>query len=308
MTSRPNSLRPARPSQRGAALVIAMLLTALGAAVAVQMIVPLSGWLEREYRARDTQASYTLADAAASWAMTVLAADARLGPVDHYGELWATALPPTPVEGGTIEGRITDLQASFNLNNVAPQGVKSAANIALARTLFSQSGLDSKLVDALVDAVDRDETTNDGQSERQRYGRALRNAPLQSFNDLLDVPGFDERAVRALAATTIVLPEATPINANTAPRALIAAAFPAATSDAIDKAIARRTQQPFSSGGDIATVIGQPNADGVFSGNTQYFAVESLIRFERVAHRVQLHIFRPTSARPVLISRIISNA
>ena len=62
---------------RGAALVIAMLLTALGAAVAVQMIVPLSGWLEREYRARDTQASYTLADAAAAWALTVLAADAR---------------------------------------------------------------------------------------------------------------------------------------------------------------------------------------------------------------------------------------
>ena len=297
-----------RTRQSGAALVIAMLLTALGAAVAVQMIVPLSGWLEREHRARDTQASYTLADAAASWAMTVLAADARLGPTDHHGELWATALPATPVEGGTIEGRITDLQANFNLNNVAPRGMKSAANIALARTLFSQSGIDPKLVDALVDTIDRDEITDDGQSERQRYGRALRNAPLLSMSDLLDVPGFNENIMRTLAAKTVVLTEATPINANTAPRELIAAAFPSAPNDAIDKALARRVQQPFSSGSEVATFIGQPNADGVFSANTQYFSVVALIRFERVAHRVQLQVFRPLNARPAVISRIISNA
>ncbi len=295
-------------TQTGAALVIAMLLTALGATVAVQMIVPLSGWLEREYRARDTQASYTLADAAAAWAITVLAADARVGPLDHYGELWATALPATPVEGGTIEGRITDLQASFNLNSVAPRGVKSAANVNLARTLFAQAGVDSKLVDVLVDAIDRDDITEDGQNERQRYGRTLRNAPLQRMSDLLDIPGFTETVMRALAEKSVVLPEATPINANTASRNLIAAAFPAATSDAVDKAIARRTLQPFSSGADIATVLVQASADGVFSGNTQYFAVEALIRFERVAHRVQLQIFRPTNARPIVISRIISNA
>ena len=199
---------------RGAALVIAMLLTALGAAVAVQMIVPLSGWMEREYRARDTQASYTLADAASSWALTVLAADLRLGPIDHYGELWATPLPPTPVEGGAIEGRITDLQSRFNLNNLAPRGVKSAVNVALAKALFTQAGVPTRLVDTLADAIDKDELTDDGQSEQQRYGRSLRNAPLVRIADLLDVPGFTDGMVRNLATTVIVLPEASPINAN----------------------------------------------------------------------------------------------
>lgn len=292
----------------GAALVVAMLLTALGAAVAVQMIVPLSGWLEREYRARDTQASYTLADAAASWALTVLAADARLGPVDHYGELWATPLPATPVEGGSIEGRITDLQAGFNLNNVAPRGVRSAPNIALARLLFTQAGVPSGLVDALADSIDRDEVTEDGQSERQRYGRNLRNAPLRRFADLLEVPGFTEAHARALMAVTTVLPEATPINANTASPTLIAAAFPGAARDAVDRAIARRNQQPFAGAGDLAAAIGQPLPEGVFSAGTQYFAVEAVIRFERAAHRVQLQIARPPNARPTVISRLISNA
>ena len=291
----------------GAALVIAMLLTALGAAVAVQMIVPLSGWMEREYRARDTQASYTLADAATSWAITVLAADLRLGPIDHYGELWATPLPPTPVEGGTIEGRITDLQSRFNLNNLAPRGVKSPANITLAKALFTQAGVPINLVETVADAIDRDELTDDGQSERQRYGRALRNAPLARFSDLLDVPGFTDAFVRNLAAAMIVLPEASPINANTASRALVAAAFPAASTDTIDKALLRRAQQPFSAAADLATLLGQPSQDGVFSASSQYFAVEAVIRFERAAHRVQLQIARPPAARPVAISRLISN-
>ncbi len=292
----------------GAALVVAMLLTALGAAVATQMIVPLSGWLEREYRARDTQASYTLADAAASWALTVLAADLRLGPIDHYGELWATPLPATPVEGGTIQGQITDLQTRFNLNNLAPRGVKSPPNVALAKALFTQAGVPPALADTLADAIDRDEITDDRQSERQRYGQNLRNAPLTRLSQLLEVPGFNEGHVRALSAIVIVLPEASPINANTAPRALIALAYPAAPADVLDKAIARRTQQPFASGNDLAVALGQPMLDGVFSANTQYFAVEAVIRFERVAHRLQLQILRPPNARATIISRIISNA
>lgn len=301
-------MKTSRHQSRGAALVIAMLLTALGAAVAVQMIVPLSGWMEREYRARDTQASYTLADAASSWAITVLAADLRLGPIDHYGEIWATPLPPTPVEGGTIEGRITDLQSHFNLNNLAPRGVKSPANVTLAKALFTQVGVPVNLVDTLADAIDRDELTDDGQSERQRYGRVLRNAPLVRLADLLDVPGFTDAFVRNLAAVMFVLPEASPINANTASRALLAAAFPAANADTIDKALLRRAQQPFSTGGDLATLLGQPTLEGVFSANSQYFAVEAVIRFDRAAHRVQLQIARPPAARPVVISRLISNA
>lgn len=296
------------PNNRGAALVVAMLLTALGAAIATQMIVPLSGWLDREYRARDTQASYTLADAAASWAITVLAADARFGPLDHYGELWATPLTPTPVEGGTIEGRITDLQAQFNLNNLAPRGVKSAANIALAKALFATVGVTPALVDTLADAIDKDDVADDGQSERQRYGQALRNSPLRDIADLLDVPGFTDAAARALSEVVVVLPEPSPVNANTASIALIAAAFPRATPADLEKAMLRRAQQPFSSANDLATVLAQPPLDGVFSTSTQYFAVNAVIRFERVAHRVQLQIARLPNARPVLITRLISNA
>ena len=106
----------------------------------------------------------------------------------------------------------------------------------------------------------------------------------------------------------VVLPEASTVNANTASRALIATAFPGASTEVLDRAIARRAQQPFASGDDLAAALGQPALAGVFSANTQYFAVEAVIRFERVAHRLQLQIARPANARPAIISRIISNA
>ena len=114
--------------------------------------------------------------------------------------------------------------------------------------------------------------------------------------------------VRSLASTMVVLPEASPVNANTASRSLIAAAFPAASADAIDKALLRRSQQPFANGNEVAGLLGQATLDGVFSANSQYFAVEAVIRFERAAHRVQLQIARPLTARPRVISRLISNA
>ncbi|MCZ2135016.1 MAG: type II secretion system minor pseudopilin GspK [Burkholderiales bacterium] len=292
----------------GAALVVAMLLTALGAAVAAQMLSPLAGWLAREQRARDTQASYTLADAATAWAQTVLAADARLGPVDHLGELWATPLPPTPVEGGTLEGRINDLQANFNLNSIAPQGIANAANMAVARALFAEAGVPMQLVDTLADAIDRDDVTIDGQSERQRYGRALRNAPLRDYADLIEVPGFTASHVQALAALTVILPEATPINLNTASPRLLALALPNMPRDVFERLLARRTQRPFTDVSEVAPLIGKPLPEGVFGVGSRYFGVEAVIRFAHVAHRLQLRIARPPQGRTSVISRLITNA
>jgi general secretion pathway protein K len=295
-------------AQRGAALIIAMLLTALGAAVAAQLIQPLAGWLQREYTSRDVQAAYTLADAATSWSLTVLSGDARLSSIDHYGELWATRLPPTQVEGGTVEGQIIDLQSRFNLNNLAPRGQKNAANIALAKTLFSAAKIPVNLVDTLADAIDRDDVTDSGQSERQQYGVNFLNTPLNRFSDLQNIPGFTTAHVEALSRITDVLPEATPINANTADNALILLAFPQATSEAIAKLAAARRERPFNSVADLSTAIGIAVPDGVFSVSTNYFAMSATVRFEHASHRLQLRIVRSVGVPPKIISRVITNA
>ncbi len=298
----------ARSRAQGAALIIALLLTALGAAVAAQLIQPLAGWLAREYTSRDTQASYTLADAAATWSLTVLTGDARVSTIDHYGELWAIALPPTQVEGGTIEGRITDLQTRFNLNSLAPNGVRSEANVAVARSLFARAGVPASLVDRLTEALDKDEVTATGQSESQVYGAVLRNAKIDTLADLLDIGGFSHSKLDALAPWVTVLPEASTININTASYDLLAAALPDVNEQQWAKAISARQSKPFSSVNDLATLLGTAVPASVFSVDTQHFEMNASITFSLTKHKVTIRTQRKKGETPKVFYRSVQNA
>ncbi len=297
-----------KKSDRGAALIIALLLTALGAAVAAQLIQPLAGWLAREYAARDTQASYTLADAAATWSLTVLAGDARTSNIDHYGELWAIALPPTQVEGGTIEGRITDLQAKFNLNSVALNGVRSEANIVVATAIFARARVPLELAQRLADAVDQDNLTVTGQSESQAYGASLQNAKLNTLADLLNVGGFTSAHIEALAPWVTVLPDASTINVNTASAEMLAAALPSIETPQWSKALALRQTKPFASVAELSTALGTQISESAFSVSAQFFEMNSLILFDNVRHKITIRAQRKQGTAPIIYHRSVQNA
>jgi general secretion pathway protein K len=298
-----------RSPMQGAALIVALLLTALGAAVAAQLIQPLAGWLKREYVARDLQASYTLADAAATWSLTVLAGDARTSTIDHYGELWAIALPPTQVEGGTIEGRITDLQAKFNLNSVIDAaGNRSDANVVICAAVFARAGLPVALAQRLADALDRDQITASGQSETQAWGGSMRNARLNVLADLLTLGGFTPSQLAALAPWVDVLPESTPLNVNTATAEMLAAALPNVTAEKWAKALTARQSKPFSSVNELGTLVGDGLPDTAFSVSAQYFEMNAKIQFDYVLHRITIRTQRKQGVSPTIYYRSVQNA
>jgi general secretion pathway protein K len=303
------SHRRQRPRTHGAALIVALLLTALGAAVAAQLIQPLAGWLKREYVARDLQASYTLADAAATWSLTVLAGDARTSTIDHYGELWAIALPPTQVEGGTIEGRITDLQAKFNLNSVIDAaGNRSGANVAICASIFARAGLPVALAERLTDALDRDQLTVNGQSETQAWGGSMRNARLNVLADLLTIGGFTPSQLAALTPWVDVLPESTTLNVNTASAEMLAAALPNVPAEKWAKALAARQSKPFSTVNELGTLVGDGLPDTAFSVIAQYFEMNAKISFDYVSHRITIRSQRKQGVVPVIYYRSVQNA
>lgn len=301
---------PKQHATHGAALIVALLLTALGAAVAAQLIQPLAGWLKREYVARDLQASYTLADAAATWSLTVLSGDARISTIDHYGELWAIALPPTQVEGGTLEGRITDLQAKFNLNSVIDAaGNRSEANVAVCAAIFARAGLPTPtaLAERLADALDRDGVTLSGQSEAQAYGAQMRNARIAVLADLLALGGFTPMQIAALLPWVDVLPENTTINVNTASPEMLAAALPTVTADEWARALSIRQTSPFASVNDLAAALGRPVPDTAFSVRTQYFETIAKITFNYVNHRITIRAHRKPAITPNIYYRSVQN-
>jgi general secretion pathway protein K len=300
---------PLKGREYGAALIVALLLTALGAAVAAQLIQPLAGWLQREYLARDVQASYTLADAAASWSLTVLSGDARTSTIDHYGELWAIPLPATQVEGGTIEGRITDLQAKFNLNSVADSaGNRSEPNVQVCKAVFARAGVPLALAERLADAIDRDAIAATGQSESQAHGATLRNARIASLSDLISLGGFTESHLVALAPWVDVLPEPTPINVNTASPEMLAAALPNASADQWSRALAARQTKPFANVNELAVALGVPVAESAFSVSAHYFETIAQIKFDYVSHKITTRTQRKLGAWPLVYYRTVQNA
>ena len=115
-----------------------MLIAAIAAAVATTLSVDGARWLSVVEGRRDHARATSLATAGVQWARQTIEEDGTRGPVDHHGEPWAIALPATPVDGGTVQGRIEDAQARLNVNAVAvltltPASAGSAASSPATR-------------------------------------------------------------------------------------------------------------------------------------------------------------------------------
>ena len=214
---------PAR-TQRGIALVTAMMIVAIAAAIAAQIAFAHQIWFRQMENIADRDATDWLRRGALHWASLALLEDAGQNSIDHLGENWAMALPTLPVEGGAIRVSIEDAQARFNLNSV-----EDPANLKVLQRLLEGLRLDPLLANAVADWIDPNSDARAGGAEDIDYlnldppYRAA-NRPMASVDELRLIRGFDAQTVRALLPYVTVLPVATnTINVNTASPAVLAA-------------------------------------------------------------------------------------
>ena len=207
-------------AQRGTAIIIAMLVLALAVAGAAAM-------LERQdldARALQSQRDYEQARwmlrGGMHWARSILAEDARAGASDHRRELWASGLPPTDVQLGSLAGEIRDEQGLFNLNNLLRGGKPDPLQIAALGRLLGAIGLSPALADAIA-------------------ARINPQRPLADVGELAGLGGLDANALGRLRLYATALPRPTAVNINTAPaEVLVAIVEGLALSEA--QALARR--------------------------------------------------------------------
>ena len=105
---------PAQPAQRGAALIMALLVVALATTLSTTLLWRQDMWLRQVEMQRDLAQTRLIADAGIEWGRAVLAYDARTSAFDHLGEAWAIKVPTSRVEGGAI--------AACGRNRVPPRG------------------------------------------------------------------------------------------------------------------------------------------------------------------------------------------
>lgn len=232
-------------SQRGVAIIMAMLIVALATSVAAYAAWQQNLWIRQSESLGNQAQALAVSRAALYFGRLVLVEDlkdANTATHDHLNENWAKYALTTPVEGGSLSGKIADQQGLFNVNNLAATDVlQQGFQLQWFNALLTALDLPASLADALRDYVDLDEQgpaedlTYLGKPEPYRSA----NQPLQSVDELSRIQGFDDDVIKKLkpfiAAIPVITPPAqdastptipvTPLNVNTAPKEVLDAVF-----------------------------------------------------------------------------------
>lgn len=216
-------------TQRGAALLTAMLTVVLVASLAASTLWQQWRGVEVEAAERGRTQSGWILTGALDFARLILREDGRnQGSVDHLAEPWAVPLEQARLstflaadrsdmlaaddaENAFLSGQIIDLQSRLNVTNLVQSGkIDEPSRLAFTR-LFELLDLPASELAALVDNW---RLMQDSSAE----GRANKAAPLwpQELDELAWL-GLSAPTIVQLRPYVTILPGRTPVNLNTAP-------------------------------------------------------------------------------------------
>ena len=227
ITSRARRQRPRSlpRAQRGIALLVAILLVAIGTIIAAAVAY------ENAMTARRSTATYTFdesllisegAEALAAYGLKQLFQSDRSR--TYPGQGWDKPVGPFEVVPGVmLEASLEDLQGRFNLNNlVTGEGIPDKTNVAAFNKLLELVGLEPKWTGLIVDWIDVDivPQPTDGAEDSVYMGQTppyrTPNRYITSASELLALPGFGRDRYLKIAPFVTALPKDTKINVCTA--------------------------------------------------------------------------------------------
>jgi general secretion pathway protein K len=207
--------------QRGIALLVAILLVALGTILAAAI-----GY-ENAMTARRGAATYAFDQAllvqqgAEALAAYGLRAAQRSDPQHTYAaQGWGNPLGPLEIVPGVmLTAQVEDMQGRFNLNNlVREDGTPDPVQLAAFEQLLLMLGLEPKWAGFMVDWIDRDIVPSqpDGAEDSFYMGQSppyrTPNRYITSESELLALPGFGRDRYVRLAPYVTALPYGTKLN------------------------------------------------------------------------------------------------
>ncbi len=243
---------------RGAALVTAMLVAALAAATVAALASGQSQWLRTVEARRDRAQAQAIVLAGLAWSRQVLQEDARAGSLDHLGESWALPLPPTPLEGGVVDGTIVDAQGRLDLNHLAGEAESARTGRERLGRLFAQAGLGERALETVVAG---------GGADDRLWLRAA---------EVTSVAALGEAGYARIAEFVTALPVPRPLNVNTAAPEVLATAVTGLAGDALAALVADRARAPFRSVADFRSRLpagASIASDASFGVRSEFFLV-----------------------------------
>ena len=298
--------RRARPrsNQKGAALLLAMLVVTLVATLA-------SAALWQQWRATTIEAAERqraqagwLLTGALDWSRLILREDARgnrnSGNADHLGEPWATPLEEARLSSflaadkdnntedvmqAFLSGEIIDMQSRINFMNVVQQsgqGVQVKTEVSepdrdtLVR-LYQALGLPESELSAAISELVR--TSNLAASDPLPSASALVPTKFSQLGWL----GISAESLGALEPHLTVLPTRTTLNLNTAGLQALTASIPGLDNARAQKLLNDRALTPFKTLAEAAKSLGEgaaPLSDAQHATRSQFFEVRGRLRLD----------------------------
>ncbi len=292
----PAFLRYAKHTQAGVAIIMAMLTLALAAGLAAIVLTHFSASLEQVSGRHEQDQAHWLARGAIDWAKNVLSADRRTSNVDHLGEVWATKVPPTPVEEGQVSGEIQELSGHFNINTLANlDGSPNAGQLAAFERLLNLVGL-SRQASGLARAaqnqiITRATPASNNPETAPKATTSSAQGPLLSIESLLNLPGYDLAMLERLRPFITAVPDVnSPLNVNTAPAEVLSAQIASLNIENARKLVLQRQKAWFLDPQDFARrfkeLTGQ-DAPSNLSTTSRYFLATGRAKFGLASVRME---------------------
>jgi general secretion pathway protein K len=220
-----------RGTQRGVALLTAVVLVALATLLAVAIGSRSMLGARRSIANTSLEQGLQYAQGAESLAAWGLAQ--QRGTRDSLEQPWAQPLGPLEVAPGVLmAAQLTDEQGKFNLNSVVnARGEIDPEALKLFTRLLEVLQLEPRWAVLWADWIDADvlpgsEGAEDSVYLSQSVPHRAANLPVTSISELLQLPGFDLARYQRLAPyVTALPPAANKINVCTAPGPLLDALF-----------------------------------------------------------------------------------
>lgn len=289
--------------QRGAALLLAMLIVALVASLAASATWQQYQSVQAEADERAQMQARWLITGALDWGKIVLYLDARAGTTDHLNEPWSVPLEEAKLgtflaaennvaqnanadlDEAFFSGGIADLNSRLNVTNLVTNNQIDKVVLQQFENLFSSMGIDAQKATEL--AQNYLNSTRSDLSENV----ALTPTCAQELTWL----GLSTQHIQQLEPYITVLPKTTPINLNTASERVLAAALPVPdASAAAARLTAVRNLSPFNSVASAKALLGEDAnlPDGQFSVASKFFLVSGQLRIEGLSVNDRYVLYR----------------
>ncbi len=278
MSRRARLQRPRRHAQRGVALLVAVLLVALGTIIAAAVAY------ENAMTARRGTATYAFdqsiliaqgAEALAAYGVRQLVSqDSK-----HYvyvGQGWDKPYGPMEIVPGVmLTAYLEDMQGRFNVNSlVDTTGRPNLTQVAVFKALLAAVGLEEKWAGLLVDWIDQDAVPSipDGAEDSTYLGQSppylTANRYITSTTELMALPGFDRQHYNLIAPFITALPQGTRVNICTAPGTVLDAYIGAGHQEYGGSASDNLTKNRANAGGCFPNLQDYAKSFNASSGNS----------------------------------------